>query len=116
MAEISRLRAERSASEASADIVTQALLSGNIVENLPDGMAQGTMQRLIELRLVLNSEIASLSVTLLDGHPRIKSLRSQLVDLNRQINAEGRKLLTSLNSATEIAKLRENDLNRELIN
>lgn len=114
LAEISRLRAERSAFEASADIVSQALASGNIAGNLPDGMVQGTMQRLIELRLGLNSEIASLSVTLLDGHPRIKSLRSQLVDLNRQINAEGRKLLTSLNSATEIAKLRENDLNREL--
>lgn len=114
LAEISRLRAERSASEASADIVSQALASGNIAGNLPDGMAQGNMQRLIELRLGLNSEIASLSVTLLDGHPRIKSLRSQLVDLNMQINAEGRKLLTTLNGATQIAQTRENDLNREL--
>ncbi len=72
------------------------------------------MQRLSERRVQLNSQIADLSVTLLEGHPRIKSLRSQLADLDRQINSEGRKLLASLNNEVSAARLREDELNREL--
>lgn len=112
--ELSRVRAGRAATEARAESVRQALSAGISVDTLPDVVASSMMQRLAERRIELNSQIADLSVTLLDGHPRIKALRSQLADLNGQITAEGRKLLTSLNNEVNAAKLREEELNREL--
>jgi len=112
--ELSRVRAGRAASEARAQSVRQALSAGISVDTLPDVIASGMMQRLAERRIELNSQIADLSVTLLEGHPRIKALRSQLADLDWQIGAEGRKLLTSLNNEVNAAKLREEELNREL--
>jgi len=112
--ELTRLRADRAASEARAESVRQALASGIAVDTLPAVVASGMMQRLAERRIELNSQIADLSVSLLEGHPRIKALRSQLADLDRQINAEGRKLLASLNNEVNAAKLREDELNREL--
>ncbi|MFS2326407.1 exopolysaccharide transport family protein [Brucella sp. H1_1004] len=112
--ELSRVRASRAASEARAQSVRQALSAGISVDTLPDVVASGMMQRLAERRIELNSQIADLSVTLLEGHPRIKALRSQLADLDRQIAAEGSKLLTSLNNEVNAAKLREVELNREL--
>lgn len=72
------------------------------------------MQRLAERRIQLNAQIADLSTTLLDGHPRIKALRSQLADLDQQIRLEGRKLVASLDNEVSAAKLREDELNREL--
>lgn len=112
--ELTRLRADRATSEARAESVRQALGSGVAVDTLPAVVASGMMQRLAERRIELNSQIADLSVTLLEGHPRIKALRSQLADLERQISAEGRKLLASLNNEVNAAKLREDELNREL--
>jgi len=108
--ELSRVRASRAASEARAQSVRQALSAGISVDTLPDVVASGMMQRLAERRIELNSQIADLSVTLLEGHPRIKALRSQLADLDRQIGAEGSKLLTSLNNEVNAAKLRKNSI------
>jgi succinoglycan biosynthesis transport protein ExoP len=112
--ELTRLRSSRATSEAKAESIRRALAAGVPVDTLPDVVASGMMQRLSERRIQLNSQIADLSVTLLEGHPRIKSLRSQLADLDRQINGEGRKLLTSLNNEVSAARLREDELNREL--
>jgi polysaccharide biosynthesis transport protein len=112
--ELTRLRSSRAMSETKAESIRRALATGVPVDTLPDVVASGMMQRLSERRIQLNSQIADLSVTLLEGHPRIKSLRSQLADLDRQINAEGRKLLASLNNEVSAARLREDELNREL--
>lgn len=112
--ELSSVRAGRAATEARAESVRQALSAGISVDTLPDVVASGMMQRLAERRIELNAQIADLSVTLLEAHPRIKALRSQLADLDRQISAEGRKLLTSLNNEVKAAQLREDELNREL--
>ncbi|MBV2142798.1 chain-length determining protein [Falsochrobactrum sp. TDYN1] len=112
--ELTRIRSERASAEAKATSVRTALEAGIAVDTLPDVIASPMMQRLAERRVQLNTQIADLSVTLLDGHPRIRSLRSQFADLDRQIAAEARKLLASLENEVTAAKLREDELNREL--
>ncbi len=112
--ELTRVRAGRAAAEAKAQSIRKALAAGAGVDTLPDVVASGMMQRLSERRIQLNAQIADLSVTLLDNHPRIKALRSQLADLDRQIKAEGRKLLASLDNEVTAAKLREDELGREV--
>ena len=44
----------------------------------------------------LKADIADLSTTLLDNHPRIRALRSQLADLDEQIRGEAQKVLKGL--------------------
>jgi exopolysaccharide transport family protein len=112
--ELSRVRANRAASEASAESVRAALAKGAPVETLPAVMASPLIQRLRERQVQLNNDIADLSASLLGGHPRIRALRSQLADLNNQIRLEARKVLGSLENEAETARLRESQLTSSL--
>ncbi|WP_405044714.1 GumC family protein [Phyllobacterium sp. 1468] len=112
--ELSRVRANRAASEASAQSVRAALAKGAPVETLPAVMASPLIQRLRERQVQLNNDIADLSASLLSGHPRIRALRSQLADLNNQIRLEARKVLGSLEAEAETARLRESQLTSSL--
>lgn len=112
--ELSRLRASRAAAEATADGVRQALRNGASLDALPEVMSSGLIQRLRERQLQLQSEIADLSTTLLDNHPRIRALRSQLAGLDAQIQSEARKVLSGLVTEAETAKARENQLVAEV--
>ena len=112
--ELSRVRANRAASEASAESVRAALAKGAPVETLPAVMASPLIQRLRERQVQLNNDIADLSASLLSGHPRIRALRSQLADLNNQIRLEARKVLGSLEDEAETARLRESQLTSSL--
>src|SRR5690606_33336507 len=62
----------------------------------------------------LKADIADLSTTLLDNHPRIKALRSQLVDLDKQIRTEAENVLKALGSEARTALLREQQLLADL--
>ncbi|MGH6859180.1 MAG: GumC family protein [Phyllobacterium sp.] len=112
--ELSRVRASRAASEARAGGVRAALAKGAAVETLPDVIASPLIQRLRERQVQLNNDIADLSASLLEGHPRIRALRSQLADLNSQIRLEARKVLASLDNEAETARLREAELTGSL--
>ena len=112
--ELSRVRASRAAAEARAASVRQAIQSGSSLETLPDVVASGLMQRLRERQVQLNNDIADLSTTLLEGHPRIKALRAQLGDLNRQMRVEARNILESLEKEAEMARASETKLNSDL--
>lgn len=112
--ELSRVQADRAASEAKAAAVRDALKSGTDLDTLPDVVASPLIQRLREEKVQIKSQIADLSTTLLDGHPRIRALKSQLSDLDVQIRQEARKVLESLQNAADIARRREADLTQEL--
>lgn len=112
--ELSRVRANKAASEAKAESVRSALAKGAAVETLPDVMASPLIQRLRERQVQLNNDIADQSAALLSGHPRIRALRSQLADLNQQIRLEARKVLGSLENEAQTARLRETELTRSL--
>lgn len=112
--ELSRVRAERSSAEARARSVRAALDSGASVDSLPDVVQSALIGRLREREIALQSEIADLSATLLQEHPRIQGLRSQLRDLSRQIDSEVRKVLAGLRSEAEIARSREQELIAEV--
>lgn len=108
--ELSRVRANRASAEATARSFREALQNGASIEALPGVLASGLVQRLQESRVQLQADIADLSATLLDNHPRLKSLRSQLADLDRQIAEEARKVLRGLETEAETAQLREQEL------
>ena len=114
--ELSRVRASRGAAEANAEGVRAALQAGASLDALPDVLSSGLIQRLREREVQLKSDIADLSTTLLDNHPRLRSLRSQLADLEIQIRNEAQNVLKALQTEAKTAQLREQqivaDLNR----
>ena len=72
------------------------------------------IQRLRERQVQLKADIADLSTTLLDNHPRIRALRSQLADLDSQIRGEAQKVLKGLETQAQTAKFRETQLIADL--
>ena len=94
--ELSRVRANRGAAEANASSVRAMLDSGASLDALPEVLSSPLIQRLRERQVQLKADIADLSTTLLDNHPRIRALRSQLADLDRQIRTEAQNVLKAL--------------------
>ena len=105
--ELSRVRANRGAAEANAESVRAVLKSGGSLDALPDVLSSTLIQRLRERQVQLKADIADLSTTLLDNHPRIRALRSQLADLDRQIRTEAENVLKGLGAEARTAQLRE---------
>lgn len=112
--ELSRVRANRAAAEANAEAFRKALASGGSIDSLPGVLSSGLIQRLRENQVQLQAQIADLSTSLLDNHPRIRGLRSQLADLDRRIRTEAEKVLAGMRTDVEAARLREQDLTASL--
>ncbi|PWK67498.1 exopolysaccharide transport family protein [Aminobacter sp. AP02] len=112
--ELSRVRANRSAAEATAQSVRQALKSGGSIDAVPEVLSSGLIQRLRERQVQLRSDIADLSTTLLPNHPRIRALNAQLADLNAQIRTQAEKVLAGLVNEAASAGLREKQLVADL--
>ena len=108
--ELTRVKSTRAQAEAKAQSVRTLLDSGASIDSVPEVLASGLMQRLREQQVQLKSQIADLSTTLLDNHPRIKGLRSQLGDMDGQIRNEIQKILKSLETESRTASLREKEL------
>lgn len=112
--ELSRVRANRSAAQATAQSVRQALKDGGSLDAIPEVLSSGLIQRLRERQVQLRNDIADLSTTLLPNHPRIKALNSQLADLNAQIRIQAEKVLTGLVNEAAAATKREQQLLADL--
>ncbi|SFO58441.1 exopolysaccharide transport protein family [Mesorhizobium sp. NFR06] len=108
--ELSRVRAGRAAAEASAESVRRALQNGGSLDSVPEVLSSELIQRLRERQVELRANIADLSTTLLDNHPRIRALKSQLADLDGQIRNEAQKIIRGLSARAETAKAREDQL------
>ncbi len=111
--ELAQARAERRASETMAQSLRD-VINGGSIDALPEDAALGGLQSLREQQVQLKADIAELSITLLDNHPRLRGVRAQLADIEAQIAAEARAALTSLTTATEASQTREAELSAEL--
>ncbi|GLS40577.1 chain-length determining protein [Mesorhizobium tianshanense] len=108
--ELSRVRANRASAEATSDSVRRALQNGGSLDAVPEVLSSELIQRLRERQVELNTSIADLSTSLLDNHPRIRALKSQLADLDRQIRNEAEKIMKGLMTQAQTAQARENQL------
>lgn len=108
--ELSRVRASRAAAEASAESVRRALQNGGSLDSVPEVLSSELIQRLRERQVELRANIADLSTTLLDNHPRIRAMKSQLADLDGQIRNEAQKIIRGLSAQAQTAKAREDQL------
>ncbi len=108
--QLAQVRGDRANAEARAQAVRGALSSGRSTDTLSDVSGSQTIQRLKATESSLESQISDLSTTLMDGHPRLKSLRAQLADIRQQINRETQRILASIENEAKVAQLREQQL------
>lgn len=112
--ELARIRGERANAEARAANVRAALKAGRNVDSLTEVVGSPMIQRLKETQSNIEGQIADLSTTLLEGHPKLKGLRSQLAGIGDQLQRETRKILSSLENEANVARDREKQLIRQL--
>ena len=108
--QLAQVRGDRANADARAQAVRNALSSGRSTDTLADVSGSQNMQRLKATESNLESQISDLSTTLMDGHPKLKSLRAQLADIRQQIDRETKKILASIENEAKVAELREQQL------
>jgi uncharacterized protein involved in exopolysaccharide biosynthesis/Mrp family chromosome partitioning ATPase len=100
--QLNNARALKSDAEAKARLIREMLQTGKPIE-ASEILNSELMRRLSEQRVTLRAQLAEQSSTLLDNHPRIKELKAQLADLDRQIRDEAGKISRSLDNDARIA-------------
>ena len=100
--QLNNARALKSDAESKARLIREMLQSGKPIE-ASEVLNSELMRRLSEQRVTLRAQLAEQSSTLLDNHPRIKELKAQLADLDRQIREEAGKISRSLENDARIA-------------
>ena len=111
--QLNNARALKSDAESKARLIREMLQSGKPIE-ASEVLNSELMRRLSEQRVTLRAQLAEQSSTLLDNHPRIKELKAQLADLDRQIRDEASKISRSLDNDARIAGGRVEGLSASL--
>jgi polysaccharide biosynthesis transport protein len=108
-AQLVAARAQKADAESKAKMIRDMLSSGKPIET-SDILNSELLRRLSEQRVTLRAQLAEQSSTLLDGHPRIKELKAQIADLDRQIDAEAATVARSLENDAKLAGARVDSL------
>jgi uncharacterized protein involved in exopolysaccharide biosynthesis len=111
--QLNNARALKSDAESKARLIREMLQSGQPIES-SEIFNSELIRRLAEQRVTLRAQLAEQSSTLLDGHPRIKELKAQLADLDRQLREEASKISRSLDNDARIAGGRVEGLSASL--
>jgi tyrosine-protein kinase Etk/Wzc len=100
--QLNNARALKSDAESKARLIKEMLQSGKPIE-ASEVLNSELVRRLSEQLVTLRAQLAEQSSTLLGGHPRIKELKAQLADLDRQLREEAGKVSRSLDNDARIA-------------
>jgi tyrosine-protein kinase Etk/Wzc len=100
--QIAIARGRKADLEARARQLRDLIRSGKSIDS-SDIANSDTMRRLIEQRIALRNQLAEQSTTLLSQHPRIKELKAQIAEVDRQIRAEGERLARQLDNDAKVA-------------
>lgn len=111
--QLSNARALKSDAETKARLIREMLQGGKPIE-ASEVLNSELIRRMSEQRATLRAQLAEQSSTLLDGHPRIKELKAQLADLDRQLRDEAGKVSRSLENDARIAGGRVDSLTASL--
>ena len=111
--QLNNARAQKADAEARARSIRDMLNSGRPIE-ASEVLNSDLVRRLSEQRVTLRAQLAEQSSTLMDRHPRIKELKAQIADLDRQIREEAGKLSRAFENDARIAGARMDSLSASL--
>src|SRR5579863_2661705 len=104
-AQLAAARTLKADAQAKAKLIRQMLKTGEPIES-SDILNSELIRRLSEQRVTLSAQLAEQSSSLLGNHPRIKELKAQLDDLNRQIRHEAEIMARSFENDAKLADAR----------
>jgi polysaccharide biosynthesis transport protein len=104
-AQLAAARTLKADAEAKARIIRQMLKSGEPIES-SDILNSELIRRLSEQRVTLTAQLAEQSSSLLGNHPRIKELKAQIEDLDKQIRREAETMARSFENDAKLADAR----------
>src|SRR3954471_9636244 len=111
--DLAAARSQKAELESKAKFIRDLLKRGASLESA-EAVNSELIRRLNEQRVTLRAQLAEQSSTLLDNHPRIKELKAQIGDLDRQIREEAQRLARSLENDAQIAGARVESLQHGL--
>ncbi len=111
--QLNNARAQKADAESRSRLIREMLKSGRLTE-ASEVLNTELIRRLSEQRVTLRAQLAEQSATLLGGHPRIKELKAQIADLDKQIREEAGKVSRSLENDARIAAARVESLSANL--
>lgn len=111
--QLGNARALKSDAESRSRLIKEMLQTGKPIE-FSEVLNSDLIRRLSEQRVTLRAQLAEQSSTLLDAHPRIKELRAQLGDLDKQLRDEAAKLSRSFENDARVAAGRVDGLTNSL--
>ncbi|MGY2885799.1 succinoglycan biosynthesis transport protein ExoP [Bradyrhizobium sp. USDA 4524] len=100
--QLNNARALKADAETKARLIREMLQGGKPIE-ASEVLNSELIRRLAEQRGTLRAQLAEQSSTLLDNHPRIKELKAQIADLDRQLREEAGKVSRSLDNDARVA-------------
>ncbi|HWW46246.1 MAG TPA: exopolysaccharide transport family protein [Xanthobacteraceae bacterium] len=100
--QLNNARAQKSESESKARLIRDLVQRGQPLE-ASEVLNSELIRRLAEQIVTLRAQLAEQSSTLLGAHPRIKELKAQLADLDRQLRDEALKVARTLENDARIA-------------
>ncbi|MDQ0353627.1 uncharacterized protein involved in exopolysaccharide biosynthesis/Mrp family chromosome partitioning ATPase [Rhodoplanes tepidamans] len=106
-------RARKADLETRARLLRDMIRRGDAIEASEIANSE-FIRRLSEQRVTLRAQLAEQYSTLLDNHPRIKELKAQISDYDRQIRSEAEKLVRTLENDAKEADERVKKLSAEL--
>jgi uncharacterized protein involved in exopolysaccharide biosynthesis len=106
--------AQKSEAEARARLIKKMLADRGDIDATPEVLKSQLIINLIEQRVEVQRQLATLSATLLPSHPRIQQLKSELADVRAQIRDEAGKVVGSLENEAHVAAAREASLRQSL--
>lgn len=111
--QLAAARSQKADAEAKAKFIRDTLKSGKSLESA-DFLNSELIRRLSEQLATVRGQYAEQSSTLLDNHPRIKELKAQITDLDRQLRTEAERLARALENDARIAGARVEALSENL--
>ena len=85
-----------------ATLIRGLLKAGQPIDGVEDVRNSATIQQLMTQRAQLTSQRAQLLATLLPTHPSVQAVTSQIVEVDKQITIEGRRVADALLSEAKI--------------
>jgi uncharacterized protein involved in exopolysaccharide biosynthesis len=112
-AQLTAARAQKADAETRSTSIRELLRKGEVIE-ASDVLNSDIVRRLTEQRATFRTQLAEQSSTLLDAHPRIKELKAQINDADRQIRGEAEKLVRMFENDARQAGARVDRLSANL--
>jgi len=100
--DLAAARSQKAELESKAKIIRDLLKSGGPLES-SEVLNSERIRRLNEQRVATRAQLAEQSSTLLDNHPRIKELKAQLGEIDRQVRDEAQTVARSLETDAKFA-------------